>query len=63
MISSSLSNYLTVGFWVTLVEADGSSNDAPCFEDSKFYRNPNTLAHSVWSPNECAKYYLCLGES
>ncbi|KAK0171255.1 hypothetical protein PV328_009005 [Microctonus aethiopoides] len=51
---------LQTGFWATFVEADGSSNDAPCFEDSKFYRNPNTLAHSVWSPNECAKYYLCL---
>ncbi|CAG5108914.1 Similar to CDA1: Chitin deacetylase 1 (Bombyx mori) [Cotesia congregata] len=40
--------------------AHGSSIKAPCIEDSKFYRNPNTLAHNVWSPNECAKYYLCL---
>ncbi|XP_034947909.1 uncharacterized protein ChLD3 [Chelonus insularis] len=42
-------------FWMT----EGSS-DIPCIEDSKFYRNPNTPTHNVWSPSECAKYYLCL---
>ncbi|CAK9828749.1 Chitin deacetylase 1 [Anthophora retusa] len=32
----------------------------PCIDDSRFYRNPNAPAHNVWSPTECAKYYLCL---
>ncbi|XP_026299909.1 uncharacterized protein LOC725391 isoform X3 [Apis mellifera] len=36
------------------------SEDAPCIDDNKFYRNPNSPAHNVWSPAECAKYYLCL---
>ncbi|XP_078047142.1 chitin and LDLR binding deacetylase 3 [Augochlora pura] len=32
----------------------------PCIDDQKFYRNPNAPARDVWSPAECAKYYLCL---
>lgn len=39
------------------------SQDTPCIDDNKFYRNPNAPAHNVWSPGECAKYYLCLGNS
>lgn len=40
---------------------DEKSEDAPCIHDNKFYRNPNSPAHNIWSPTECAKYYLCLG--
>ena len=35
---------------------------APCLDDNKFYRNPRTPTHIVWTPTECAKYYLCLGK-
>lgn len=45
---------------VRLTQAKEKSEDAPCIDDNKFYRNPNAAAHSVWSPAECAKYYLCL---
>lgn len=31
-----------------------------CFEDSKFYRNPERPTHKMWSNVECSKYYLCL---
>ncbi|XP_066601729.1 chitin deacetylase 1 [Prorops nasuta] len=41
-------------------ECREKSANAPCINDNKFYRNPNTPAHSVWAPGECAKYYLCL---
>ena len=39
------------------------SDDTPCIDDNKFYRNPNAPTRNVWSPAECAKYYLCLGNS
>lgn len=39
----------------------GKSGEVPCIDDNKFYRNPNAPSHSVWSPTECAKYFLCLG--
>ncbi|XP_015108931.1 uncharacterized protein LOC107035846 [Diachasma alloeum] len=45
---------------VVLVVGGRETNDAACIEDNKFYRNPNTPAHSVWAPIECAKYFLCL---
>ncbi|RLU17137.1 hypothetical protein DMN91_011206 [Ooceraea biroi] len=32
----------------------------PCIDDNKFYRDPNRQPHSVWSPAECAKYFVCL---
>ena len=53
--------------WISVyISGDASrvkekSEDAPCIDDNKFYRNPNSPAHNVWSPAECAKYYLCLG--
>lgn len=31
-----------------------------CFEDSKFYRNPERPTHKLWTNSECSKYYLCL---
>lgn len=31
-----------------------------CFEDSKFYRNPERPTHKMWTNSECSKYYLCL---
>lgn len=31
-----------------------------CYEDSKFYRNPERPTHKMWSNTECSKYYLCL---
>lgn len=31
-----------------------------CFEDSKFYRNPERPTHKMWTNAECSKYYLCL---
>lgn len=31
-----------------------------CYEDGKFYRNPDRPIHKIWSNSECAKYYLCL---
>ncbi|XP_043513906.1 chitin deacetylase 1 isoform X1 [Frieseomelitta varia] len=34
--------------------------DTPCIDDNKFYRNPNAPTRNIWSPVECAKYYLCL---
>ncbi|KAL6264333.1 hypothetical protein P5V15_004440 [Pogonomyrmex californicus] len=43
----------------TLAEK-GKSGEVPCIDDNKFYRNPNAPSHSVWSPIECAKYFLCL---
>lgn len=39
----------------------GKSEEVPCIDDNKFYRNPKTPSHNVWSPTECAKYFLCLG--
>lgn len=39
----------------------GKSGEVPCIDDNKFYRNPHAPSHSVWSPAECAKYFLCLG--
>ncbi|XP_012282378.1 uncharacterized protein LOC105700791 [Orussus abietinus] len=33
-----------------------------CIDNGKFYRNPRTPTRSVWSPTECAKYYLCLDD-
>ncbi|XP_014609086.1 PREDICTED: uncharacterized protein LOC106789421 [Polistes canadensis] len=42
------------------VKATEKIRNAPCIDDNKFYRNPNTPAYNVWSPSECAKYYLCL---
>ncbi|XP_055638342.1 chitin deacetylase 1 [Toxorhynchites rutilus septentrionalis] len=35
-------------------------NTVPCFEDGRFYRNPERPVHKMWSNTECAKYYLCL---
>lgn len=35
-------------------------NDIKCFDDSRFYRNPDRPLHRIWSNIECAKYYLCL---
>ncbi|XP_071571775.1 chitin deacetylase 1 isoform X2 [Temnothorax nylanderi] len=40
----------------------GKSGEVPCIDDNKFYRNPNAPSHSVWSPTECAKYFLCLDD-
>lgn len=31
-----------------------------CYEDSKFYRNPERPTHKMWTNAECSKYYLCL---
>lgn len=31
-----------------------------CYEDSKFYRNPDRPTHKLWTNVECSKYYLCL---
>lgn len=31
-----------------------------CYEDSKFYRNPDRPKHKEWTNAECSKYYLCL---
>ncbi|XP_043270811.1 chitin deacetylase 1 isoform X2 [Venturia canescens] len=45
---------------ILTVRGRETSTQTPCIEDSKFYRNPNTPAHSIWSLTECAKYYLCL---
>ncbi|OXU32100.1 hypothetical protein TSAR_002941, partial [Trichomalopsis sarcophagae] len=42
------------------VSSKESSVTAPCLHDTKFYRNSKTPAHAVWTPAECAKYYLCL---
>ncbi|XP_014480783.1 PREDICTED: uncharacterized protein LOC106747613 isoform X2 [Dinoponera quadriceps] len=38
----------------------GKSGGVPCIDDNKFYRNPEAPSHSIWSPAECAKYFLCL---
>nr|XP_012153782.1 PREDICTED: uncharacterized protein LOC100882646 isoform X3 [Megachile rotundata]XP_012153793.1 PREDICTED: uncharacterized protein LOC100882646 isoform X3 [Megachile rotundata] len=47
-------------FPASTLEGKEKPEGAPCIDHSKFYRNPNTPAHNVWSPPECAKYYLCL---
>ncbi|XP_051176820.1 chitin deacetylase 1 isoform X1 [Leptopilina boulardi] len=47
-------------FSVTSVLSQEQEHNAPCVDDSKFYRNPNTPTHNVWTPSECGKYYLCL---
>lgn len=31
-----------------------------CFEDGRFYRDPDRAKHKMWSAGECARYYLCL---
>lgn len=48
-------------FSAIAVKATERIENAPCIDNDKFYRNPNTPAYNVWSPSECAKYYLCLG--
>ncbi|XP_076167939.1 chitin and LDLR binding deacetylase 3 isoform X1 [Ptiloglossa arizonensis] len=47
-------------FSATASRGTEKSEDTPCIDDSRFYRNPNAPARNVWSPAECAKYYLCL---
>ncbi|KAJ0174591.1 hypothetical protein K1T71_009699 [Dendrolimus kikuchii] len=34
--------------------------DLKCFENGRFYRNPDRPETSMWTSDECAKYYLCL---
>lgn len=38
-----------------------TSSTTACIENNKFYRNPDRIETSIWTLNECAKYYLCLG--
>ncbi|XP_011497525.1 PREDICTED: uncharacterized protein LOC105361915 isoform X2 [Ceratosolen solmsi marchali] len=38
------------------------TDQPPCLDDNKFYRNPKMQPHVLWSPGECAKYYLCLDD-
>lgn len=37
-----------------------STSTTACIENNKFYRNPDRTEKSIWTLNECAKYYLCL---
>ncbi|XP_044739883.1 chitin deacetylase 1 [Chrysoperla carnea] len=37
-----------------------STRDVPCYEDGRFYRDPNRPTSKLWSAGECARYYLCL---
>lgn len=55
-------NQINFLFLVPSVLSQEQEHNAPCVDDSKFYRNPNTLSRNVWTPSECAKYYLCLGK-
>jgi len=53
--------FLIMMFSANTVTEKGKSGEVPCIDDDKFYRNPKAPSHSVWSPAECAKYFLCLG--
>jgi len=36
------------------------SQSIRCFNNGKFYRNPDREKAKMWSQGECAKYYLCI---
>ncbi|CAB3253442.1 unnamed protein product [Arctia plantaginis] len=37
-----------------------SLSDVKCHENGRFYRNPDRPENTIWTIDECAKYYLCL---
>ncbi|XP_012261023.2 chitin deacetylase 1 [Athalia rosae] len=58
-ICSSLGPTLLL-FYVAVTRAKESTDRVECIDDDRFYRNPKTPAHKIWTQDECAKYYLCL---
>ncbi|KAK5641080.1 hypothetical protein RI129_009627 [Pyrocoelia pectoralis] len=37
-----------------------SSRQVRCLQNERFYRDPDRPAHTVWTGQECSKYFLCL---
>ncbi|XP_046434302.1 chitin deacetylase 1 [Neodiprion fabricii] len=47
-------------FYASVVRPKETTDRVDCLHDDRFYRNPKTPAHKIWTQDECAKYYLCL---
>lgn len=37
-----------------------ASTKVQCMENQRFYRDPDRSSQTIWSQEECSKYYLCL---
>ncbi|KAB0794026.1 hypothetical protein PPYR_13646 [Photinus pyralis] len=43
-----------------LLPGYASPGEVRCLQNERFYRDPERPAHTVWTGQECSKYFLCL---
>ena len=61
-----VSLYVSLSLCISFLASGGNlvkrslKDTIKCYEDSKFYRNPERPTHKMWTNAECSKYYLCL---